>query len=180
MLRKIILLSLLVLSGCRESAKVGKAFAFNISEPRETIEAPQLSIPVYDFPGLEPMLHLRDETIYIVNFWATWCAPCVKEMPYFEQITSEYSQDEVQVILVNLDMPKMWESHLVPFVVERNLRSQVVVLDDPKQNNWIPKVDEGWSGAIPATLIYNKNKRMFYEETFTYDKLKQALSNFKS
>jgi len=74
----------------------------------------------------------------------------------------------------------MWDSHLVPFVEERNLRSQVVVLDDPKQNDWIPKVNEGWSGAIPATLIYNKDKREFYEEAFTYDKLKQVLSNFKS
>jgi hypothetical protein len=77
-------------------------------------------------------------------------------------------------------MPKMWESHLVPFIEERNLKSQVVVLDDPKQNIWIPLVDEGWSGAIPATLIYNKDKRRFYEEPFTYEELKQALSNFKS
>ena len=146
----------------------------------EIIEATELSIPVYDFEGLEPLLHLDDGATYIVNFWATWCAPCVKEMPYFEQISSEYGTDEVQVILVSLDMPKMWESHLVPFIEERNLKSQVVVLDDPKQNTWIPLVDESWSGAIPATLIYNKDKRRFYEEPFTYEKLKQVLSNFKS
>lgn len=180
MIRTIILLSLLVLSGCRDSAKEGKNIAFNIPEPRETIEAKDFGIPVYDFQGLEPLLRQEDGITYIVNFWATWCAPCVKEMPYFEQITSEYASDEVQVILVNLDMPRMWDSHLVPFVEERNLRSQVVVLDDPKQNEWIPKVNEGWSGAIPATLIYNKDRREFYEEAFTYDRLKQVLSDFKS
>jgi len=180
MFQRILVLSLLVIGSCRETGKEEKSLVLNTLEPRETVKAAELRIPVYDFEGLEPLLHLDDGVTYIVNFWATWCAPCVKEMPYFEQISSEYGTDEVQVILVSLDMPKMWESHLVPFIEERNLKSQVVVLDDPKQNTWIPLVDENWSGAIPATLIYNKDKRRFYEEPFTYEELKQALYNFKS
>ena len=153
-------------------------FALNMPEPREMVEGEELRIPVYDFDGLMPLLTRDDDTIYLVNFWATWCAPCVKEMPYFEQVASEYEPEKVQVILVNLDMPAMWESKLLPFVKERNLKSQVVILDDPRQNNWIPRVDENWSGAIPATLIYRGDQRVFYEKPFTYDALREALSDF--
>ena len=54
----------------------------------------------------------------------------------------------------------------------------MVILDDPKQNEWIPKVDEEWGGGIPATLIYNKEKRQFFEKGFTYEELNEALSKF--
>ena len=84
----------------------------------------------------------------------------------------------VEVILVNLDMPRMWDSHMLPFVNEHRLKSQVVVLDDPKQNDWIPKVSGEWGGAIPATLMYKEGKRIFYETPFTYESLKETIENF--
>ena len=43
-------------------------------------------IHVLDFNSFEPHLHLENDTTYIINFWATWCIPCRKEMPAFEQI----------------------------------------------------------------------------------------------
>ncbi len=167
-----------ILVGCGPGSTKEKGLALHAPEPRETIESGALSIPVYDFDGLEPLLHLEDGDTYIVNFWATWCAPCVKELPYMEQIQSDYKDRGLQVLLVSLDMPRMWDSHLVPFVKERNLKSHVVVLDDPSQNTWIPLVDQDWSGAIPATLIYNREKRMFFEEAFSYERLNEVLSNF--
>lgn len=166
--------------GRLDKSSAAGSFAMSIPEPRETITGEELHLPVYDFNGLEPLLNRDDETIYVVNFWATWCAPCVKEMPYFEQIASEYEPEELQVILVNLDMPAMWETKLLPFVKERNLKSQVVILDDPDQNSWIPRVDADWSGAIPATLIYQGDRRIFYEKAFTYEGLREALSTFTS
>jgi thiol-disulfide isomerase/thioredoxin len=180
MFQKITILVLYFLVSCAPAVKESKSIALNGPEPREVIEADSLRIPVYDFEGMQSLLHQDDGVTYVVNFWATWCAPCVKEMPYFEQVASEYEPGELQVILVNLDMPRMWESHLVPFVKERKLKSHVLVLDDPDQNTWIPKVDEGWSGAIPATLIYREGVRRFYEQPFTYEQLKKELSNFKS
>ena len=170
---------LLLALACGPSKKEGKETALQIPAPRETIEGGERTIPVYDYEGLKPLLHREDDTIYIVNFWATWCAPCIKELPYFERISKENTKEEVQVVLVSLDMPRMWDSHLVPFVEEKGLTSQVVVLDDPKQNTWIPLIDENWSGAIPATLIYKNGNRKFYEQPFTYEELSQELSKFK-
>ncbi|MGY0393119.1 TlpA family protein disulfide reductase [Bizionia sp. KMM 8389] len=136
------------------------------------------SLTIVDFEGLEPLLNKANTTTYVVNFWATWCGPCIKELPYFEKITSDYPADQVQVILVNLDFPHQYETKLKPYIEKHNLQSELIVLNDVDSNSWIPKVDASWSGAIPATLIYNSEKRAFYEQTFTYDALKTEIEQF--
>ncbi len=133
---------------------------------------------IYDYEGLAPLLNAEDDKIYIVNFWATWCKPCIEELPYFERIYAEQKNNNVELILVSLDMPSMWEKRLVPFVAKNNLQGKVVILNDPKMNEWIPKVDKDWQGGIPATLIYNSNQRFFYEGGFTYEELNQELNKF--
>lgn len=137
-----------------------------------------VKFPIYNFEDFEPMLHKKDDKTYIINFWATWCKPCIEEMPYFERVYAEQKDNNVEVIFVSLDMPNMWKSRLEPYVENKGIQSQVVILDDPKQNEWIPKVSEEWGGGIPATLIYNKDKRTFYEQGFTYDELNKELKNF--
>ena len=137
----------------------------------------EISLEVYDFNGLEKFLSIKDDKTYVVNFWATWCAPCIKELPYFEQLNEEYSED-VEVILVSLDFPSKYESKLKPYIKKNNLQSKVVALNDVDSNTWIPKVDESWTGAIPATIIFNKNERKFYEKSFNYDELKTEVKQF--
>jgi len=127
-------------------------------------EASDDEIPVYDFESLEPLLHTPTNQIHIVNFWAMWCAPCVKELPVFEEYAKKNSQ--VEVLLVSLDFPEDIESKLKPFLREKGITSKVVLLDDPDANTWIDKIDPDWSGAIPFTIIFNREKRLFYEGTF--------------
>ena len=135
-------------------------------------------LEVYNYTLLEPLLNKEDDKTYVINFWATWCKPCVKELPVFEKLNSEYKKKGVEVILVSLDFPNQIDDVLLPFIQKEKLKSEVILLDDPDQNNWIPKIDEKWTGSIPATLIYNKNSREFYEQSFTYTELKQKLENF--
>jgi len=132
-------------------------------------------IPSIDYKELQPLLNKKNDTTYVVNFWATWCKPCVKELPAFEKLNKKYESKKVKVILVSLDFPKQLESKVIPFVEDRKIKSQVVLLKDPDANSWIPKVDESWSGAIPATLIYNTNNRKFYERSFTFEDLENEL-----
>jgi thiol-disulfide isomerase/thioredoxin len=138
-----------------------------------------VSVKAYDFDKLEYFLTQKNDTTYVVNFWATWCVPCVEELTHFEKLNEKYKEDKVKVMLVSLDMYKMVETRLLPFIKERQLKSDVVYLRDPDQNTWLPKVDSTWSGALPATLIYNKDKRKFYEQQFTYEELEKEVSNFK-
>ena len=130
------------------------------------------SIPQTDFAGLEPLLHKQNDTVYVINFWATWCKPCIEELPAFERINREYEGSRVRVILVSLDFPKKYEEQLIPFVEKENLQSTVVHLTEINANKWIDKVDPDWSGAIPATLVYKKGLREFYEQKLSYQELK--------
>ncbi|MEP5340552.1 MAG: TlpA disulfide reductase family protein [Algibacter sp.] len=137
-----------------------------------------LDLEIYDFAGFKSFLEKRDNKIYVINFWATWCAPCVKELPYFEKLNKEYMNDNVEVILVSLDFPHVYESKLKPFITKNKLKSKVIALDDVDANSWIPKVDESWTGSIPATVIYRNEKSKFYEQSFTYEELEKEVKQF--
>ena len=111
------------------------------------------------------------DTTYVVNFWATWCSPCVKEIGYFEEVHQKYSGSKVKVILVSLDFPNQLERRVVPFVREKQITAPVKLMTDLNYNSWIDQVDPSWSGAIPATLIFNKKNRIFLEKELTKDEL---------
>jgi len=135
-------------------------------------------IPILTFEEFKPYLDRTDDKIYVINFWATWCAPCVAELPYFERIGREFKDQNVEVILVSLDFPRQYEARLIPFVNEHKLESEILMLNDPDANTWIPQVAERWTGSIPATLFYNSGKRAFYEKQFDYDELLKIISKF--
>ena len=119
-------------------------------------------IPIYEeFGQAEPFFHFDNDTTYVINFWVTWCKPCVEELPYFEELTQAYQRQKVKVILVSLDFPRQFESKLAPFVEERQLQSTVIALADGRYNDWIDKVSTEWTGAIPATYIYKGEKARF-------------------
>lgn len=136
----------------------------------------ELSIPTYDYVGLEPFLSKDNDTLYVVNFWATWCAPCVKEWPYFEKLSKEYKNQKLDVLMVSLDFPNQLDKSLYPFVKNRKSDLKVVLLDDPAQNVWIDKINSGWSGAIPATLVYKGKNRIFIEGPVDYSDLVNAIN----
>ncbi len=139
----------------------------------------QVHLPVYDFSQVKPYLEKNNDTIYVVNFWATWCKPCVKELPYIEQLHSDQFVHPVKVLLVSLDFRSQIDTKLVPFLEEQKIKSQVIVLDDTDANSWIDIVDPQWSGAIPATVIYRKNKKEFYGDAFEdYESLKNIVNSF--
>jgi thiol-disulfide isomerase/thioredoxin len=142
----------------------------------DNIIADVTGIKVIDYKGLQPYLQKKEDTLYVINFWATWCKPCVKELPYFERVNKEFKDEPVRVILVSLDFPKQLESKLIPFIEKNNIQSEVIVLNDPDSNNWINKIDESWSGAIPATLFYSGKTRIFHEKTFTYSELVKIIN----
>jgi thiol-disulfide isomerase/thioredoxin len=119
-----------------------------------------LPFPVFEkFADLEPLFHQKNDTTYVINFWATWCIPCVSELPFFEKLNTTSQGKPVKVILVSMDFPKQLESKLLPFLQEHNLKAQVIALADMDYNSWIDKVSEKWDGAIPFTLIYNQRHR---------------------
>jgi thiol-disulfide isomerase/thioredoxin len=103
---------------------------------------------------LQSLMHEPGPEIRVVNFWATWCAPCVKELPLFEALSE--NRKDVDVLLVSLDLDLDPNPDKVyKFVERKQLQSRVVLLDEKDPNVWINRVDSQWSGAIPATIILN-------------------------
>ncbi|HCP94451.1 MAG TPA: hypothetical protein DIU05_10525 [Bacteroidetes bacterium] len=119
----------------------------------------------------------KSDTTYVINFWATWCKPCVEEIPHFEKLYATYKNQKVKVIMVSCDFKKQLETRVIPFVQNKKMETIVVFMNEPNPNNWIDKVDEKFTGAIPATLIINgsSNFRYFSEGETTYERLEQVI-----
>ncbi len=137
------------------------------NDPWPTPSSMISGIPVYKtFEELESLFHFENDTTYIINFWATWCKPCVEELPYLEDYHEKTKGTKTKVILISLDFPKQIESKLVPFVQERQLGPDVIALLDGKFNKWIDKVSPEWDGTIPATYVYKDARSLFIGEAF--------------
>lgn len=175
----VLFFAILLMSSCANKKKNPEvAIQTNKIETQKVNKAEGFDLEVYDYAGFEKFLNKKDGKTYVVNFWATWCGPCVKELPYFEKLNSTYQNKNVEVILVSLDFPHLYEKKLKPFIKKKQLKSKVIALDDPDMNSWIPKVDKSWSGSIPATIIYKDNERKFFEKSFTFNELEQEVKQF--
>lgn len=149
-----------------------------LPKPMKVYQNADISLKAFDFDRLEPYLNQKNDTTYVFNFWATWCVPCVEELPHFEKLNQKFKDKPFKMILVSLDFPKMIESRLLPYIKDNNLKAEFFLLNDPDANTWIDKVSKNWSGAIPATLIYNAEKRKFYEQSFDYETLETEIKTF--
>lgn len=111
--------------------------------------------------------HINRETpnIKVINFWATWCGPCVKEMPLFEKLGVE--RKDIEITLVSLDLDLNPKPEVVyRFIERKKIKSKVFILDEKDPNSWINQIEKSWSGAIPATIIINgkTGQRKFVEK----------------
>jgi thiol-disulfide isomerase/thioredoxin len=137
-------------------------------------------IPVVKFNAVEGILQSKDYEIVIINFWATWCAPCVAELPIFDKYFVEKPAGTA-MYLVNLDFVEKL-GRVKSFVKRKNLKPPVLLLDEIDYNSWIDKVDSSWGGAIPATLVINTitGKRKFVGKELTETDLQDIIADVKN
>ena len=129
------------------------------------------SIQVIKFNELKQRVYNNSDTLYVVNFFASWCAPCLKEIPAFLQLIDSSQNSKTKVLLVSVDFKTDAEKNLEP-IINKYLLPPIYLLDEPNGNIWINEIDNNWSGAIPATLIVKKNrKRRFIVTSLTFAKL---------
>ncbi|MCX2744913.1 TlpA disulfide reductase family protein [Mangrovivirga sp. M17] len=126
---------------------------------------------------LEKLINQENENVLIFNFWATWCKPCLKEIPAFEKINEN---GMVSVHLVSIDFINQFEKRVVPYVENRNLDSKVLFLAEENPNSWMPRISNEWSGAIPATLFVYKGKKYFEEKEFTLEELNEYINKIRN
>ena len=106
------------------------------------------------------------DTVYVVNFWATFCKPCVGEIPYFINIAKRYEGQKVKLLLVSLDLPSYYPGKIATFVKQHHFNTNIAWLNETNADIFCPMIDQQWSGAIPATIIVNGKKgyKKFFED----------------
>jgi thiol-disulfide isomerase/thioredoxin len=120
---------------------------------------------------LQERIKKGQDSTYVVNFWATWCAPCIKELPHFEKLSQDYKSDKLAVLLVSVDFKSKLNTAVVPFVKRKKLTNPVFLLNESNPQEYIDRIDPSWSGSIPATLFIKNDKKKFMETELTYEQL---------
>lgn len=137
------------------------------------IEGFSQEIKVIKAAELQSLVLDAESPLTVFNFWATWCAPCIKELPYFEEIDQK---EDVKVYLVSLDFQNQLEK-VKKFVSKKSLQSEVLFLDEKNPEEYMLKVSKEWTGAIPATLfVSDLGKTYFYESAFSKEDLQKTVN----
>lgn len=137
-----------------------------------SLEGQSQQVPVWKLVDLKKAMDSAAGPT-VINFWATFCKPCIAELPHFQAMANQYKAAGVKLIMVSLDLKEAYPKKIVAFAKNRKLTSPVVFLDESDADLFVPAVDSSWSGAIPASLFINpqKNYRFFIEDELSKDKL---------
>ncbi len=121
---------------------------------------------------------IKNDTTYIIHFWATWCAPCVKEIPEIQKLNTELKSKKFKLILISLDFENQVETKLIPFLKKNNIQSKCYLLKQERGYEWIDRIDNRWSGSLPASIIFNKDQYNFFEKSFSFNELNQLIIKY--
>jgi thiol-disulfide isomerase/thioredoxin len=139
-----------------------------------TIQAQE--IPKWKLQDLKDAISKADKPT-ILNFWASFCKPCLEEMPYFQELAKKYEKEGVQLILVNLDNASWYPKKLKALADKRKITADIAFLDETDADLFCPAVDPSWSGAIPASIFLNNKTgyKKFFEEQLEKDELEKEI-----
>lgn len=142
------------------------------------IRADAQSIPKWKLDDLKSAISKADKPT-IFNFWATFCKPCVEEIPYFQQTVKKYDSAGVNLVLISLDLPEAYPKQISSFASKHGFASPIKFLNETNADLFCPAVDSGWSGAIPASLFVDNRTgyRKFFEEQLSKEKLEKEIQN---
>lgn len=141
-----------------------------ISEPR-----------IVQLDELKSMLNVDDNKLYIINFWATWCKPCIDELPGFLAVNEQFKNNpNFKMILVSLDHKRQINTKVKKFISKKNIETEVLLLDENKHaSEWMPEFDDRWIGAIPATFFYKNGEKLYFKQfQMTQYELKDLVDDF--
>lgn len=133
-------------------------------------------IELISLNSLDQLIKTPDKKLKVINFWASWCRPCIMEMPHFEAI----DKSKATVYFVTLDHPEDIEK--ARRMVQKNaIQSRVLLLNEKDADKYITAINKDWSGAIPATLFVDaRGNKYFHEKAFDKPELENYVKKYSS
>ncbi len=124
------------------------------------------ALEVIDYSKYQEIVEQNKDKLLVVNFWATWCKPCVEELPHFMEVNQQFAKNsDYKMILISLDKSDLLSTAVSATIQKLKLKTDLYILSDNKRmNEWIPAIDNTWSGAIPATVFYKNGKQTAFVE----------------
>lgn len=106
----------------------------------------------------------------VINFWATWCSPCVEELEYFTREIKNFQQQKAELVLVSLDFAEAYPSKIASFIKKKKYEASFFWLNETDADHFCPQIDPKWTGSIPSTLFVNNKTgyRKFFERQLTH------------
>ncbi len=130
-----------------------------------------------DMAGLEALLDESRGKVTVINFWATWCVPCVAEMPYLAAFYRQHPRDEVAFLALSLDSPSEIETTVPRFMKEHEIPFPAYVLTERDIEEVSQVVRQEIYGALPVTIVYDRSGdvQRVWEGPITLDELNSAV-----
>lgn len=121
----------------------------------------------------------NNDTVYVVNFWATFCKPCIEEIPDFIRIVKKYEKQKVKLLLVSLDLPSYYPARIAAFAKKNRYDVSIAWLNETNADHFCPMIDKSWSGSIPSTIVVNNKTgyRKFVEGEMGADDFEAIIKN---
>lgn len=170
------------LSGCGPSApsQPGEAAPAAVAAPIQgdgaSAELPKVEL--ISAEGLRGKLAQSKGKVVVVNFWATWCPPCVSEMPYFAELYTKYADKPLSLLSLSADAKDTIDKAVIPFQKEKKLPFPIWVLDERDPDAFTEVLGKELSGALPETLIYSKDGELVkaWEGEVTLAQLEEVIA----
>jgi len=112
----------------------------------------------------------------LINFWATYCAPCIEEFPMIVDLSKQYKDKDLKVYFVSADWLDR-EDEVINFLKEAGVEGLSFIKEEGNDNNFINAISREWSGALPFTIVYNKNGDLsdYWEMKKNKDRFESAI-----
>ena len=116
-------------------------------------------------------------SVLVINFWATFCKPCVEEIPDLIQYATKYKKEKVALHLISLDLADYYPAKIKKFISAKKYAANIAWLDESNADYFCPIISPDWSGSIPATLFVNTKNgyRKFYEKKLSAAEIEKEI-----
>ncbi len=122
----------------------------------------------------------KNDTVYVTNFFATWCGPCMKEIPHFIEKMQQLKGKPVKFTFVSVDAKDDWNTAVSDFADEYELKKNIVLFDASAISpDFFTKITKTWDGgSIPFTVIKKGDKEIETVGMMSKEDLDAKLNSF--